>query len=134
MLDEYLLGAEQQGPLHCRSDGDFRRFGRFMGGKDGLSSPKRRAAASSTGRMPAQSSATPTAAPSAQPLRSDLASISTAWRWPRTAPSLSAEPGVLGIGPAATARRARKARSTAKASVAEANQARAAGSTLQPAA
>src|SRR5215213_104694 len=43
------------------------------------------------------------AAPTAQPLRSDWASISMAWRWPRTTVSLSPAPGVLGTGPAATA-------------------------------
>ena len=69
--------------------------------------PKRRAAPSSAPLIAAQSSVMAIAAPNAQPLRSDCASMSIAWRCEMIAASASAAPGVLGIGPAATASRAR---------------------------
>ena len=58
-------------------------------------------------RIAAQSAAKASAAPSAQPRRSDWARVASASRWARIAVSLPAPPGVLGIGPAATASRVR---------------------------
>ena len=71
------------------------------------STPSRLAAASSTVRIAAQSTAKAKAAPSAQPRRSDWASVASALRWATIAVSLPVAPGVLGIGPAATASRVR---------------------------
>ena len=67
----------------------------------------RSAARSRTERTAAQSDTNAVVAPSAQPRRSDKASVSIAWRCPPSTLSVSADPGVEGKGPTAAVRRTR---------------------------
>ena len=73
----------------------------------GASMPTRAAARSSRRRIGHQSPTRAVAAPSAQPLRSDIASVSSAWRAATRLASVSAAPGVLGSGPTAEVSRTR---------------------------
>jgi hypothetical protein len=88
-------------------------------GSDGAghSSPARAAARSSRRRIGHQSPTSAVAAPSAQPLRSDIARVSSACRAATRLASVSAAPGVLGSGPTAEVSRTRYSRSRSNASL-----------------
>ena len=94
----------------------------------GVSTPKRAATRSSKRRIGHQSPTSAVAAPSAQPFRSDIARVSSAWRAASKPASVSPAPGVLGSGPTAEVSRTRYSRSRSKASLARESQARGASS------
>jgi imidazolonepropionase-like amidohydrolase len=84
----------------------------------GASMPTRAAVRSSSRRTGHQSPTSAVAAPSAQPHRSLVASVSSAWRAASMLDSVSAAPGVLGVGPTAAVSRTRYRRSRSKPSAA----------------
>ena len=111
VLQQQLLAAEGECASACRSLGARSTIAttEVSSGSDGAgaSVPARAAARSSKRRIGHQSPTSAVAAPSAQPLRSDIASVSSAWRAATRLDSVSAAPGVLGSGPTAEVSRTR---------------------------